>query len=121
MTRADKTLNDLEQSKRTFGAGDAKILRAVSALSRSRLTEANSLIRLHEALLFLRAYPSSARVLKQVETILKTFGNRVRRLREADADFSAFENPEASGIAGTSVTSNFSYPIVRWLVEKYPR
>src|SRR6185436_16342238 len=39
---------------------------------------------------------------------------------DAGADLSALDNPEVSGIAGGSVTSNFSYAIVRWLVAKYP-
>src|SRR5207253_11161711 len=39
----------------------------------------------------------------------------------AEAALSALDDPEVSGIAGTSVTSNFSYAIVRGLVEKYPR
>jgi hypothetical protein len=30
------------------------------------------------------------------------------------------DTPEVSGIAGGSVTSNFSYAIVRWLVAKFP-
>src|SRR5258708_5041595 len=74
--------------------------------------DAGGLIRFHEALLFFRAYPPSAKVLKQVETILKTFEQRVSQLREMDADLSPLDDPEVSGIVGTSVTSNFSYAIV---------
>ena len=52
--------------------------------------------------------------------ILTSFNQRVAQLVDADADLSALDNPEVSGIAGGSVTSNFSYAIVRWLVGKYP-
>src|SRR5467141_4051148 len=90
-------------------------------ISISKITDAESLIELHERSLFLRAYPSSARVLKQVETALKTFGQRVSQLQEADADLSPLDDPEVSGIAGTTVTSNFSYEIVRWLVKKHSK
>src|SRR5205823_14015765 len=31
------------------------------------------------------------------------------------------DEPEVSGIVGTSVTSDFSYAIVRWLVATYPK
>jgi hypothetical protein len=113
-------LAELEESKRRFGPGDAKILSTLKAFSKSRFSDADSLIRFHETLLFLRAYPSSAKVLNQIEQILKRFEPRVLQLREADADLSALDDPEVSGIDGTSVTSNFSYPIVRWLVAKYP-
>jgi hypothetical protein len=115
-----KALNDLEQSKRIFGVGDAKIRRALSVLAKSKLTEADDLIRFHETLLFIRAYPPSATVAKQVERILKNFGARVQELSEKDADLSQLDDPEVSGIAGRAVTSNFSYAIVRWLAAKYP-
>src|SRR5439155_6531617 len=91
-----------------------------AVLSKSKFIDAESLVRFHEALLFFRAYPPSAKVLKQVEAILKTFEQRVAQLRERDADLSPLDDPEVSGIAGTSVTSNFSYAIVRWLVARYP-
>src|SRR5256885_10376176 len=87
----------------------------------SKVTDADSLIQQHERLLFLRAYPPNTRILKQVETQLKRIGKRVEGLRKADADLSPLDDPEVSGMVGTSVTSNFSYALVRWLARKYPR
>jgi len=113
-------LTELEDLKRRFGDGDAKILRALGVLAKSKFTDADSLLRFHEALLFLRAYPPNADVLKQVTAILKTFEQRVSQLQETEADLSPLDDPEVSGIPGTSVTSNFSYAIVCWLAEKYP-
>jgi hypothetical protein len=115
-----RLLADLEDRIRRFGDGDAKILRALAALSKAKFADAGELIRFHETLLFLCAYPPTAKVLKQVQAILKTFEQRVSQLRETDADLSPLDDPEVSGIAGTSVTSNFSYAIVCWLAEKYP-
>jgi hypothetical protein len=120
MANPNRVLKELEEFKRRFGDGDAKILRALVVLSKSKFTDAESLIRFHEALLFFRAYPPNASVLKRVEAILKTFGQRVSQLRETDADLSPLDDPEVSGIAETSVTSNFSYPIVCWLAANYP-
>lgn len=117
---SEKILSDLEESKRGFGEGDARILQSLAKLSRSQLADAESLIRLHEALLFFRAYPPNAKVLKLVEFILRSFARRVAQLRAADADLSPLDDPEVSGIVGTSVTSNFSYTLVHWLVKKYP-
>lgn len=116
-----KALEDLEKLKRGFGSGDAKLAQALAALSKSQFADADSLIRFHETLLFLRAYAPSPRIVKLAENILKSFEQNVARLAETDADLSPFDAPEVSGIAGGSVTSNFSYVIVRWLVEKYPR
>lgn len=115
-----KVLVEIEELKRRFGDGDAKILRALTALSKSSFDDAETLIRFHETMLFLRAYPPSARVLNQVEKILKSFGQRVSQLRESGADLAPLDEVEVSGIAGTVVTSNFSHQIVRWLVSKYP-
>src|ERR1041385_6227543 len=90
-------------------------------LSLSTIKDAESLIDLHERLLFLRAYPPNARTLKHVETQLKKIEQRVAGLQKVDADLSALDDPEVSGITGTRVTSNFSYALVHWLARKYPR
>lgn len=121
MTKSlSRVLAELEELKRRFGGSDAKILSTLGVLSKSKFTDADSLIRFHETLLFLCAYPASARVRKRVETIFKTFAQRVSQLREAEADLAPLDDPEVSGIVGTSVTSNFSYTLIRWLVGKYP-
>src|SRR5436853_6573343 len=86
----------------------------------TKANDAESLIQLHERLLFLCAYPSNARTLQQVRKLLNFFHRQVMRLRDSDVDLSSLDDPEVSGIAGTTVTSNFSYAIVRWLVPKYP-
>ena len=119
-TKSTQSLTALEDLKRQFGDSDAKLLRTLKSLSNSKLADAESLVRVHETLLFLRAYPQSANVLKLVDQILKVFAKRVAQLRETEADLSPLDDPEVSGIAGTSVTSNFSYKIVCWLVRKYP-
>jgi hypothetical protein len=117
LNRAQDKLDDL---KRTFGRGDAAIARLLRALSKSNCSDADSLIRFHEALLFICAYPPSARVARQARQIVKTFPARLAQIDEDHFDTSGLDDPEVSGIAGRSVTSNFSYAIVRWLVAKYP-
>jgi hypothetical protein len=87
----------------------------------TRVTDAESLVELHERLLFRRAYPRNERELKNTENALKRIESEVTRLRKANADLAPLDAPEVSGIAGTSVTSNFSYALVRWLARKYPR
>ena len=114
-------LTELEGLKRRFGSNDVRIQRALRIFAKSRINDADSLIRLHEALLFFRAYATNARAPRQVESILKTFAKRISQLRDADVDLSPLDEPEVSGIVGTSVTSNFSYAIVRWLVATYPK
>src|SRR5574341_1146109 len=88
--------------------------------SLARVTDAESLVDLHERLLFHRAYPRNRHELTEVENQLRQVTSQVAKLAKADADLSALDPPEVSGIAGTSVTSNFSYTLVRWLISRYP-
>lgn len=94
--------------------------RLLTLLGRRRFTDAQSLIRFHETLLFLRAYPQSPNILRQAENVLASFGRRVELLRSAGADLTPLEEVEVSGIAGTSLTAVFSYHIVRWMVRRHP-
>jgi len=118
---ANRSLEQLEQAKREFGSNEAKLNRALSVLSRSAIKDADELIRFHEALVFFRAYPPTATLLRQVESILKALPAQVARLQDEDIDLSPLDDAEVSGIAGTSVTSNFSYALVRWLTARYSR
>ena len=94
--------------------------RRMPRLPLSRIRDAESLIELHEQLLFRRAYPRDKRELQQTETHLKKIATLVIKLQAKDEDLSPLDAPEVSGIAGTSVTSNFSYALVRWLVATFP-
>lgn len=105
---------ELEKFKRSYGAANPALIRVLKTVGTARLKSGDEVIRLHETLLFLRAYPHSRRVLARVETILMAFE---KRIVELDEDLSS--DPEVSGIVGTSVTSNFSYQIVRWLAAKH--
>ena len=116
----DQLLSQLEESSRRFDERDtARTARLIARLAKRKFTDAESLIRFHELLLFLRAYPPSARVLDEVEAALDGFARQVERLRQAGADMTAFDYIEYSGIAGTAVTGTFSYQIARWLAGRF--
>jgi hypothetical protein len=111
-------INRLEEWKRRFdpaGAGELESL--LTSLASEKFAAAHDLIRLHETLLFLRAYPVSERVARLADEILFAFAERV----PADADLDAFEEPEASGIAGTSLTAVFTYEVAQRLAALEPR
>lgn len=95
-------------------------LREIRRRSKQEIRDTETLISYHEFLLFVRAYPTSADVARLAETELRRFSERVEYLREQDVDVSPLEHPEVSGIAGTSVTDNFGFYIVRWLMQRYP-
>lgn len=118
MTRFHQLLEKVESARRSQAGELTSFLRR---LGRTPVGDAQDLVRLHEKLLFLSAYAQSEAVLKAAETLLKSFPSRVSAFEAADLDLSPLDDPEVSGIAGTSVTSNFSYPIARWLAHKYPQ
>ena len=120
-TSIEHLLNQLDDTRRDFTpAGDEAIQQILARLADQRFTDAESLVRFHEILLFLSAYPQSARVKHLAESFLKGFDKRVAALSEAGADLSPMDHPEVSGIIGRSVTDTFTYPIVRWLVKREP-
>ena len=116
-----RLLDRLDELKRPSGVAGRKRLRTLLAqIARRRFGDADSLTRLHEILLFMRAYPQGARLLRQTESILKTFGRRVAEARDLGADLSPLAEPEVSGIAGTEFSAIFSYDVVRWLAGAHP-
>jgi hypothetical protein len=115
-------LDRLEKWKSRFGSpGDGQLERLLAAAAQRRFGDAASLIKLHETTLFLRAYPRNKEVARLADAILFSFADRVAQLEAAGADLSAFEEPEISGIAGTSLTAVFSYDVARRLAARHPR
>ncbi|MCM3903030.1 MAG: hypothetical protein ND866_15085 [Pyrinomonadaceae bacterium] len=106
---------------RRFGPGeDKRVERILVRLTSRKFDDAEALIRFHESLLFLRAYPHSPRILRIVERELASFAERVELLENIGCDTSAFLHPDISGITNTAVIDTFSYNIVRWLWKRHP-
>lgn len=111
----------LDEARHSFGPPIAKALtKTLISLRTRRFADAESLVRYHEILLFLRAYPQNSQILKLVEKELGSFSERVEQLKKSGADLSALNDTEVSGVAGTSVTDTFSYFIVCWLNDRHP-
>lgn len=114
-------LDQLDELKTKFGPTEAKRVESLlQRLARHNFRDTDSLIRYHELLLFVRAYPQSAAVMRAAEKELRDFAKRVAWLRDRDVDVSGLEHPDVSGIAGSPVTDAFSFYIVRWLMRHYP-
>ncbi len=84
-------------------------------------TSAESLIRFHDVLLFLRAFPQSRKVVQLAENLLSGIVRQVERLQTSGADMELFDNEQFSGIAGTVISDNFTYDVARWLAQRYPQ
>jgi len=121
--RANTThlLDQLDDVKNQFAPNVARrIERLLNQLARKDFNDTDSLIRYHEILLFLRAYPHNASIVRLTEKELRGFSRRVASLRDREIDVAPLEHPEVSGIAGTSVTDTFGFYIVRRLLLRHP-
>jgi hypothetical protein len=118
----DALLVRLEAAKSRFGrdaAAESKKL--LDQISRRDIRDAKSLLRFHEALLFLRAFPQGSSLVSQIEAMLTAFHERVEKLRQRGADMSVFDDFDTSGVAGTTMQDALSFEAARWLVRRIPR
>jgi hypothetical protein len=118
----DFLLAQLEKAKGFFEPGaENRTVKLLAQLSRHQFRDAQSLIRFHESLLFLRAFPQSPLVISRSEKLLDTFHQRVEQLRRLGTDVSAFDDFDTSGIAGTTMQDTLTFSVVRWLARRIPR
>ncbi len=109
---ARPALERLERSRAGFGDGsEALKLALLGPLEHGSLATAAQVLRLHDVLCFLRAYPDGPLLLAAVERMLARFPGRrdLRRHRAALAD---------SGIAGTAIEFRFFWPTADWLARR---
>src|SRR6266481_1485054 len=118
----DALLTSLEAAKGRFGRGAAEEIKLLlDQLSRASFPDAKTLIRFHEVLLFLRAFPQGAALVPRIEKLLNTFHEKIEKLRETGVDMLAFDDFDTSGIAGTTMQDTLSFEAARWLVRHIPR
>src|SRR5579862_4528439 len=116
----ERLLDRLEAAKRQFASAEMDGLAEIlSVLDRRRFRDAHSLIRLHETLLFFRAYPPNARILRLTDRLLASFSRRIALLRRSGADLEPLEQPDVAGISGTSLSAVFTYDMARWLARHH--
>jgi hypothetical protein len=99
----------------------SRIHKLLAQVGHVEITEARDLIRLHEALLFLRAYPHDRETMRAADRALSRFADRVEALARSGADLGPFDRPEVSGIAGTEISTDYSFDVVHWLANRFPR
>ncbi|MGB9235408.1 MAG: hypothetical protein WCC04_13415, partial [Terriglobales bacterium] len=117
----ERHLPELESARYNFNPGDgARVEKLLRILDRLRFTDSTSLIRFHEALMFVRAFPQNAAVVRSTERILNRFHKKVEALRQAGADMDAFDPLEVSGIAGTQMEDTLSFDVAHWLAQRMP-
>jgi hypothetical protein len=114
-------LSEAEAARELRGPGcTAQVERVLAQLKDCQWKDASSLIRLHDALLFLRAFPQSQETAAGADRLLAGLAKDVTRLRESGANMDEFDSEAVSGIAGTRLTDTFTYEVARWLTQRYP-
>ncbi len=118
----NQLLTQLEAAKNRFDSGHAAVIaKLLAQLAKLQLSDPQHLIRFHECLLFLRAFPHAASHVSRVENLLNTFHRRIEKLRATNADMSLFDDFDTSGIAGTTMQDTLSFDVAHWLVQRIPR
>jgi hypothetical protein len=108
-------LTDLERTKGQFGPDAAlQTAKLLHVAKRTKFSEPSDLIQFHETLLYLRAYPQSPEILRLADQLLFSFSKRLRGV-----DLSVFEEPEVSGIAGTAISTSYSYTFSKPLAARH--
>src|ERR1022692_1817975 len=88
---------------RRVGESAANIAKLLTQLSKLQLNVTHQLIRFHQCLLFLRAFPHAPSSISRIENHLNTYHPRTENLRAASADMSVFDDFDTSGIAATTM------------------
>ncbi len=117
----DRLLTQLEECRYRFGGGEAsRVATLLNSLAATHILDTQSLIRFHEALLFLRAFPHGPGVVRKTEKLLNSFWKKVAESRQRGADLSAWDTFEFSGVAGTTMEDTLSFDVARWLIRRIP-
>ena len=118
----DALVDRLDAAKSHFGPrASSEIKQLLKQVAMRAFSDPKLLIRFHESLLFIRAFPQSKAVVAQVESLLDSFHRRVERMRELGADMSIFDDFDTSGISGTTMRDTLTFDVARWLVRRIPR
>jgi len=119
-TRRAVLLEQLEARKRAYGPGCTReVERLLKAWRGAQFDDAQSLIRFHDTLLFLRAFPQSAEVARVSDELLATLEPQVKKLLNSPVNTGIFEDESVSGIAGTTITNTWTYQLAARIAARY--
>jgi hypothetical protein len=105
---------------RFTSADRARKLALLRAAAESTLRDVEVVLKYHDVLLFLLAYPATAAL---HSLALRELTRVAAATRDIDARGPARSRARlrGSGVAWSTMTFAFSYPIAEWLVSRYPR
>jgi len=116
-SRGRRLVEALAAAASRYAPEDQERKRALlTELEGCAIRHAGTLLRLHETLCFLQAYPDDAKTLELVDRALEAFATRVDRLGPA-----ARRRLHDSGVTNTTLDYPFGFPMARWLAARFPR
>jgi len=114
-------LQGLERCRYLYGKGfAAEVEKLLRTFRNVNFPDAESLVRFHDLLLFLRAFPQSANVVKMTESLLAGIGRQVAELRKRGTGLELFDDEQFSGVANTVIRDSFTYEVALWLAKQHP-
>src|SRR5882724_7038603 len=117
MSRGRRLVEALAAAASRYFPEDQSPKRALlESLAGCAVGHPETLLRFHEALCFLQAYPDAPEILELVDRALEAFPARVERLGR-----SARRRLHDSGIANSTLDYPFGFPMARWLASRFPR
>ena len=116
-SRGRRLVEALAAAASRYAPEDQQRKRALlTELEGCAIRHAGTLLRLHETLCFLQAYPDDAKTLELVDRALEAFATRVDGLGPA-----ARRRLHDSGVTNTTLDYPFGFPMARWLAARFPR
>jgi ribosomal protein S24E len=116
----NRILSQLEAAKHWREPdGGPRAEKLLKSLNLKTFRPSESLIRVHDALLFLSAFPQSQGVVSECERLLSGISAEVSRLRASGAEMDGFDDERVSGIAGTVLSDTFTYEVASWLADRH--
>lgn len=114
-------ITHLQLKIHSYGKQEARNkLTTLNGYSQRSLSRPKVIMAYHDSLLFLKAYPDNAAVLKIVSAELGRIKDVVTKIMGSN-NRSFQRSLSGTGIAGTSLTAQFSLPVTQWLLEKFPQ
>ncbi len=117
-TKTNRLIESLAGFKSLFSPSDAKRkIAIIEKLRESRIMSPQFLIKYHDTLCFLQAYPDNSLLLKLVDNELVDFAGRVEYFREIKGPDDG--RIDDTGIVNTEIHYPYNIHMAHWLVENY--
>jgi hypothetical protein len=118
--RQSLLLQQLESTRRSYGPGAAGSCESLLERLRGlQFATVSDLITVHDALLFLRAFPQSPKVAELADALLAALEPQAAKFAAVEENADIFDDESVSGIAGTTVSNTLTYDLAKQLAARH--